>query len=347
MPKKSSKSRKRSREARRHKRTRRRRSSSSNNRSSSSASDNSSERGSGKGEPSKKNKKRKEKRKAKKRKSNSGDSSDSSTKARAAESDSDSSGDDLSGLSPEQIVIGIRTWKLLEKAWPYEQRPRLLKKKNVVYGMTLSELLAYKKETVSVEDKKNLGEEVFARDCKPEKIRYKAQTDDGVLRLHPARSNRQPLSHPKNWYKTVPKKREVIIRNFPMDHLGLTGHIQETTIGKMHNRCVKLTLDMFCKSSNREARGPHRAGKYPDAHQLREGVGNFCLALHSLWPTDYTGVVILKVLNEARWAENASADDKRRAELITEFFNGVMSDNCGKAVHDMYPLVYEQVMTNI
>jgi hypothetical protein len=64
-----------------------------------------------------------------------------------------------------------------------------------------------------------------------------------------------------------------------------------------------------------------------------------------IWPQDYTGLVIQEVLNEAHWAEEVSPDDKRRAEIITEFFNGVMTDNCAKAVHNMYPLVYEQVST--
>ena len=39
------------------------------------------------------------------------------------------------------------------------------------------------------------------------------------------------------------------------------------------------------------------------------------------------------------------SDDKRRAEVVTEFINSVIADNCGKAVHDSYPLVYEQVRT--
>jgi hypothetical protein len=45
-----------------------------------------------------------------------------------------------------------------------------------------------------------------------------------------------------------------------------------------------------------------------------------------------------------QWAELVSPDDKKRAEIITEFFNMVMTDNAAKAVHDMYRLVYEQVI---
>jgi hypothetical protein len=40
------------------------------------------------------------------------------------------------------------------------------------------------------------------------------------------------------------------------------------------------------------------------------------------------------VLNEAKWAEEATSDDKKRAELVTEFFYSVVNDNCMKAARD-------------
>jgi hypothetical protein len=248
-------------------------------------------------------------------------------------------------LNEAQLIKGRIVWKLLGKAWPIEQRPAELRRRSVVYMMTLDELLRLKKEIAGEDEKKNLGEEVFSKDGKPEKFTFKKQTDDGVKRLHPARGLRQPLAHPKHWYKMVPKKRDSIIRNFPMDHLGITGKVSDVAIGKMHNRSVKITLDLFCKTTHREARGPHKAGKYSDGHQLRQGINHYCLLLHVLWPQDYTGLVIQEVLNEAQWAKLVSPDDKKRAEIITEFFNSVMTDNAAKAVHDMYPLVYEQVIT--
>jgi hypothetical protein len=39
------------------------------------------------------------------------------------------------------------------------------------------------------------------------------------------------------------------------------------------------------------------------------------------------------VLNEAKWAEEATSD-KKRAELVTEFFYSVVNDNCMKAARD-------------
>ncbi len=292
------------------------------------------------GENAKKSKKKRRKKQGKAPSSESSETSDSNDSDSSVSSESS-----VQHLTEAQRIMGRMVWKLLGRAWPIEQRPPELRKRSWVYVHTLDQMLDLQVRIAAEEEKKNLGEEAFSKDGKPEKHRFKKQTDDGVKRLHPARGLRQPLAHPKHWYKLVPKKRESVIRNFPMDHIGLTGHLSEVTLGKLHNRSVKVTLDQFCKSTHKEARGPHKAGKYPDGHQLRDGINKYCLALHMIWPQDYTGLVIQEVLNEAHWAEEVSPDDKRRAEIITEFFNGVMTDNCAKAVHNMYPLVYEQVST--
>lgn len=36
---------------------------------------------------------------------------------------------------------------------------------------------------------------------------------------------------------------------------------------------------------------------------------------------------------------------RKRAEVIEEFFNAIMRDNAGRAIHEQCPLVYEQVRT--
>jgi hypothetical protein len=179
-----------------------------------------------------------------------------------------------------------RIWRLLAEAWPIEQRPPYLRKKSGIKGRTLAELLAIK-EHMSAEDlKKNLGQEIFQRDGVPKKVKYKAQSDNGTTKLHPARFNRPPLSHPKEYYKLVPKKHDVIIRNFPMDHLGLNGQVSEATIGKLHNRSVPLTFEAFGKSSHKAGKTGCPAGKYSDLMQLQEGLMNYGSLLLSMWNLD-------------------------------------------------------------
>ncbi len=62
-----------------------------------------------------------------------------------------------------------------------------------------------------------------------------------------------------------------------------------------------------------------------------------------MWNMDYTAFVMWRVLHDANWGEIALPDEKRRSELVVEFFNSMLADNCGKAVHNEYPVVFEQV----
>jgi len=284
-------------------------------------------------------------------------SSSSPTESGTGASDSESSTSSSSGASGSEAAKQRRrekrrkkrrkhrdmVWELLADAWPIEERPLLLRRKKGIGNRTLDELLRYKSTLEKEKEKRNLGQEVCSRDMKPQKVYYKAQSDDSVKKFHLSRFERQPLTHPKNYFHLIPKKREVVVRNFPMDHLGITGQVSEEVIGKMHNRSVKVSLDMFAKYTHKEARGSSKAGKYPNAQQIREGLINYCLMLLSLWPHDYAGLVVFKVLNEVNFGEDATSDAKKRAELVAELFNTVLSDNCTKAANQNYPLIYEQV----
>ena len=193
----------------------------------------------------------------------------------------------------------------MEETWPAENRPRQMRRRGVLKNMSIDEFLRIKKEIVGEEERKNLGEEAFTRDEKAPKTKYKQQSDDGKKRLHPARWNRQPLVPPEEFYRKTPKKRDVIIRNFPTEHLGIGGQVPDATLGHMHNRSVKVSLASFCKTSFKTAKGGDKGGKYPDLFQLQEGLINYTMILHSIWPADYTGLVLMKVLTEARWGEAA------------------------------------------
>jgi hypothetical protein len=275
----------------------------------------------------------------KKSKRDSSSSSSSSTGGRRTRDGSDSE----AGSEPEELTRKEKrqqklVWRQLADAWPLEHRPVYLQKISGIGTQTLAELLFLKAEIEKVEDKRNLGQEIFQRDGVSKKIRHKAQSDNGSTKRHPARYHRQVLLHPKEYYKEVPTKREVVIRNFPMEHLGMTGQVSDSTVGRLHNRTVVLTFDNFGKSTLK------KGGKYSDLHQLQEGVFNYGTMLHALWPMDYTLFAMYRVLHDAHWGEIALPDEKRRSELVVEFFNAVLQDNCGKAVHAEYPLVFHQVI---
>lgn len=232
-------------------------------------------------------------------------------------------------------------WELLNIAWPIEDRPRGLQKKKNVRGRDIDALVRLKREVVGEKEKEELGESAFRRDAVVRKTRYKAKTDDGYKRLHPVRSLRQPLSRPSKWFgKLVPVKRTTVVRNFPLDHYGAAGQVSEKTLGKLHNRSVELPFESFCKTNPLEGKGKE---VLCSVKQLQDGVHNYCVMLHALWPNDYSGLVLQKVLMEANWAEDTGLDEYRRARLIRCFATDVLKINAGRSIHKQHPLEYEQV----
>jgi hypothetical protein len=46
---------------------------------------------------------------------------------------------------------------------------------------------------------------------------------------------------------------------------------------------------------------------------------------------------------ETKWGEIVTTDDKKRSDLVVDFFNSVLSENAGKAVNSQYPCLFDQV----
>ncbi len=89
-----------------------------------------------------------------------------------------------------------------------------------------------------------------------------------------------------------------------------------------------------------------KAGKFADKHQLEEGLLNYACVNHAIWPMDYSVFPIWRTLVDAKWGATATADEKKRSELVIEFINSSLAENCAKAVHQQYPVVFEQVTIN-
>jgi hypothetical protein len=137
----------------------------------------------------------------------------------------------------------------------------------------------------------------------------------------------------------MPKKREEIIRSFPMDHYGVQGQVPAAVIGKLHNRTALQSFDGFVKTSFK----PGKTGKYADKQQLEEGLLNYGTMMQAIWPYDYSLFPVWRVLCEEKWGEKATADEKKRSDLVIEFVNGILADNSAKAVNGQYPCVFDQV----
>lgn len=101
-----------------------------------------------------------------------------------------------------------------------------------------------------------------------------------------------------------------------------------------------MTLESFCRTASGGA-----SGSSTDPMHLQEAVLNFLTLQHAIWPVDYAGLVIMRVLIESRWGDLVCADDKKRAALVRRFFNEVIRENCSRAVHEEPPNAYEACKT--
>ena len=231
--------------------------------------------------------------------------------------------------------------------WALEDRPRHLQDRKVVGSMTIMEISQFKEHYEKEELRKGGGSAIFGKDSMLKAKKFKAAVDDGREQLHPARFDlRMPVSLPKLYWHRMPAKRD-LFRHFPMAHLGMEGQVSETTILRMHDRRVPVSLGMLYKANAaRDGRAESQAWVEPtEVRHLQEAVLNYAVVLNALWPLDYAGFVILRVLVEAKWGEVAGESDKERVALVKKFFDDTVKDNSGRAVREEPPLEYEEVKT--
>ena len=269
---------------------------------------------------------RNKKRKRRDKSSSSSSSRDSSEEDDSELSSSNSSGDDGREFSKKEKRRAKRKFRSINRMWARELRPDYLQTWQDCADYSMLGIQSLRTQLEKEAEKQNLGDDVFSRDSKPKKIKHKAQTDNGTTKLHLACYHRQPLTHPKHWYHQVPQKRTEIIRNFPQEQYGMQGQVSDTTIGRLHNRTVVQNFEAFGRTST-----------------LEEGLLNYGSAMHALWPPDYSLFPIWRVMVETKWGETVTTDDKKRSDLVVEFFNSVLSDNAGKAVNSQYPVLFDQV----
>ena len=229
----------------------------------------------------------------------------SSDDSEPSESDPES-GDGRSKKKKEKRKKEKIDWELLNLAWPIEDRPKWLRKRSSIRGRDIDALIRTKREIAGEEEKKELGDSVTCRDAVIRKIKYKEAKDDGYTKLHIARAARQPLAEPSKWFgKLVPVKRSEVVRSFPLEHYGAAGQVSDKTLGKLHNRAVALPFDQFCKVNVLGGKDAELSQR-----QLEEGMFNYTAVMHALWPPDYSGMAIHRVMFDTKWGESTGFDEK-------------------------------------
>jgi len=234
-------------------------------------------------------------------------------------------------------------WDLVNDMWPLEQRPARLQSRKVVCRMKLKTIQDYKTHFEKEEENKGTSASIFGRDQKPKKIKLAGGSDDCFKKLSQARFDlRLPLCPPADYWSRLPQKR-ALYRHLPLAHLGLEGQISEKVVLAMHDRRNVVKLEMFYKNNACKDKSEKEEWALPsEIKHIQEAVLSYVVTLQALWPLDYAGLVINKVLIEAKWGEVAGADEKARSQLVIKFFNETVKENSGRAVREEVPLTYEE-----
>ena len=262
-------------------------------------------------------------------------------------SESVSSSSDSSSRSERRKVKrrkGSGMWDLVNEMWPLDTRPRLLQDRKTVERMSIAEISQFKEHYEKEEEKKGAGSAVYGKDRKLKPVSFRKSKDDGLTKLHAARFQlRMPLCAPKKYWHKMPARREVY-RHFPLAHLGMEGQVSEATVVRMHDRRVPITLDMLYKgNAGRDSKAEKADWLEPtEVRHLQEAILNYVTLLNALWPVDYAGLVLMRVLVEANWGAAAGGNEKSRVALVRKFFDETVRDNSGRAVRDEPPLTYEE-----
>jgi hypothetical protein len=180
-------------------------------------------------------------------------SSSEESSSSSGSSSSISSEEDYAGFTRKQARRAKRRFRAINRFWVRERRPDFLQTWQGCADFSVSEIQDMQSKMEKEAEKQNLGEDIFNRDSKPKKIKFKAQSDNGISKLHEAGYLRPPICQPKEYNDKIHQKRTEIIRNFPMEHYGMQGQVPDATIGRMHNRTCPASPE---KEDQRAAGSP-------------------------------------------------------------------------------------------
>lgn len=193
-------------------------------------------------------------------------------------------------------------------------------------------------------------------DALPPLRQFEAGGDDGNLNLHPARFGPRPFCDEEELYKHIPMKLEHVYKNINLALFGADAQISERAIGLLHDRTVPVSLKMFSKMNatvswkpmiEERRRSENRVASIVDYDWreldnipgIQDALINYAGVQQYLFPYDFTGLALLKLLNVYSYLPYGS--DKSRASLICDHFSRVSQLNVAKAARGRPPLDYE------
>ena len=253
-----------------------------------------------------------------------------------------------------------QNWGLLAGIWPVDERPETLRDPEVVEGIDLNILLTLHTKW---EDKKKReagagGGAVYKLDQIPPPKDIKACRDNGIDVLSEGRLERHPLGPISVVWAMMPQFREHIYRTIDLRPYGSDSQVPEATIGIVHDRRQLLKMEYFCKinanmsTRHLKVRTEHEVGgssvstttmdwkEISSMKHVQDALINYEIINRLIWPLDFTGIVMLKLLNEYMYLPYG--DEKGRVIAISAFFQRVSNANRKNTGRFGPPLDYKE-----
>ena len=190
------------------------------------------------------------------------------------------------------------------------------------------------------------------------KIRITGGEDDAWHTIN--KSARMVRPYCGDWekkYKDLGRKADPVKERLdwvPMGSLTLA----QVTIKKLHDRGSNITIRMFWPKNRDVMTKQTRILVHKDntfleptldfkdpreTWQLMEALNTYTLALSRVWPEDWTGLALQRILINYRWLSNCGKLKSVQVSLLTSFINQVFSLNASNRRDGKTPLKYKEI----
>ena len=193
----------------------------------------------------------------------------------------------------------------------------------------------------------------------PIKIHIVEGYDDAWSTFHHVSRNLRPYCGDWNErFKSLGKKAKPEKECLDWEPMGsLT--ISHATVKRMHNRGSILTIKMFLPSNfdvqSRASRIMYNAKQKDFTHetldfkeatetwQIVEALQAYTMALARVWPEDWTGHALQRILTQHRWLANCGKAKASQVKILIGFINHVLAENANKGRQMKQPISYLKI----
>ena len=194
-------------------------------------------------------------------------------------------------------------------------------------------------------------------DQMPPPQNVEACVDNGMDLLSVVRTYRYPIGDVAHLWAIMPQYRPHVYRTLDLRPHGIDAQIPEAVIGILHDRRILLKLCYFGKinanlaTNHLKVRTEHEVGgssvttteldwkELTSIRNVTDAIINFEVALRLVWPADFTGITMMKLLNDYRYC--MFGDEKLSVSVIAQFFERVSNGNRKRAGRHLPPLDFK------